>query len=59
MNKAWERALANTRLEYPDWQPDEEYMELVNKNINGELTTDQIIEILVNKYKRCDIDENS
>lgn len=51
MNRAWERALANTRLEYPDWQPDEEYMELVNKNISGELTTDQIIEILINKYK--------
>ena len=59
MNKAWETALAITRLEYPDWQPDEEYMKLVNKIINEELTTNQAIEILVNKYKRCNIDENS
>lgn len=51
MNKAWETALAITRLEYPDWQPDEEYMELVNKIINEELTTNQAIEILVNQYK--------
>ena len=51
MNKAWETALAITRLEYPDWQPDEEYMELVNKIINEELTTYQAIKILVNQYK--------
>lgn len=52
MNKAWKRALANIRLECPDWQPDEEIMELVNKVINKELTADQAVEILVNKYKR-------
>lgn len=51
MNKAWEKALANTKLEYPDWQPDEEYMELVNEVINDKITTNQAIEILVNKYK--------
>ncbi len=51
MNKAWERTLTNIRLEYPDWQPDDEYLELVNKVINEELTTDQAVEILVNKYK--------
>lgn len=51
MNKAWEKALSNTRLEYPDWQPDEEYMELVDKVINEEITTDQAIKILINKYK--------
>lgn len=49
--KAWEYALANTRLEYSDWQPDEEYMELIEKNIKGEMTTDEIIEILIKKYK--------
>ena len=59
MNKAWESALTNTKLEYPDWQPDEECMELVNKVINKELTADQAVEILVNKHKRCDINENS
>ena len=52
MNEAWERALAITKLEYPDWQPDNEYMGLVNKVIIEELTIDQAIEILVNKYKR-------
>lgn len=52
MNKAWEKALANTKLEYPDWQPSEEYMGLVNRVIIEELTIDQAIEILVNKYKR-------
>ena len=51
MNNAWQRTLANIRLEYPDWQPDEECTELVNKVINKELTTDQAVEILVNKYK--------
>jgi hypothetical protein len=51
MNKNWKSALANTRLEYPDWQPDEEYLELVNKIISGELTAEQVIRILIDKYK--------
>lgn len=54
MNKSWEKAFANTKLEYPDWQPDEEYMELVNKVIDGELTGEQAIKILIDKYKECD-----
>lgn len=49
--KAWERAFANTKLEFPDWQPDEEYMELVEKCIEGEITVNEIVEILVKKYK--------
>lgn len=51
MNKAWEKTLANTKLEYPDWQPDDEYMGLVNRVIIEEITIDQAIEILVNKHK--------
>lgn len=50
MNKSWEKALANIKLEYPDWQPDEEYLELVEEVINKEITTDQAIEILIKKY---------
>lgn len=52
MNKGWERALADTKLEYPDWQPDDEYMGLVNRVIIEEITIEQAIEILVNKHKR-------
>ena len=50
--KAWKRALANTKLEYPDWQPDKEYMELIEKNMKNEMSTEEIIEILIKKYKR-------
>lgn len=53
MNKeqAWERAFVNTKLEYLDWQPDEEYVELVGKVINEEITGEQAIQILIKKYK--------
>lgn len=47
--KAWEFAIGMNQIDR-EWKPDDEYMELVEKEINGEITTEQIIEILNKKY---------
>lgn len=33
-----------------NFEPDQEYRELINKQINGEITTEDIIKRIVNKY---------
>jgi len=49
--KAWECALANVRLEYPDWQPEKKYIQLVEKYIKGEMAIDEIIHLLIEKWE--------
>jgi hypothetical protein len=38
-----------------EYIPSDEMKELMNKNINGEITTDEIVKILVDKYKEKSI----
>lgn len=45
----WNYAINLNQLD-GEWIPDKEYMELVEKEINGEITTQGIIEILNKKY---------
>ena len=49
--KAWQRAFTNTKLEYPNWQPNEEYLELIKKCIKGGMTINDVESILIEKYK--------
>ena len=49
--KAWEKAFANVKLEYPDWQPDEEYFKLIEYIIQNDITIEHAIYLLTNKYK--------
>lgn len=49
--KAWECALTNTKIEFPDWQPEEEYLQLVEKYIKGEMVIDEIIRLLIEKWE--------
>jgi len=47
--KAWEFARNINQLD-GEWVPSDEYMELVEKQIHGEITTQDMIEILNKKY---------
>ncbi len=47
--RAWESAIALNQLD-GEWIPSDEYMELVEKEINGEITTQEMINILNKKY---------
>lgn len=47
--EAWEFAIGINQLD-GEWIPGAEYMDLVEKEINGEITTQEIREILNKKY---------
>lgn len=47
--RSWNYAININQLD-GEWIPDDEYKELIEKEINGEITTEQIIEILNKKY---------
>jgi len=48
---AWNNAIALNQIKSPDWQPDEEYLELIEREIHGEITIEEMLEILIKKYK--------
>lgn len=53
---AWDFAININQLD-GEWKPVEEYMELVEKEINGEITTEEMRNILNKKYSKkyeCD-----
>ena len=45
----WEYAIGLNQLD-GKWIPDEEFTKLIDKEINGEISTQEIIEILNKKY---------
>ena len=47
--KSWNNAIAINQVK-GDWIPDEEYLTLIEQDINGEITTEEIVKMLVNKY---------
>jgi len=47
--KNWEYAIGINQLD-GEWIPSKEYMELVEKQINGEITIQQMRDILNKKY---------
>lgn len=47
--KEWAGAIGLSQLD-GKWEPNQEYMDLVEREINGEITTTQMIEILKEKY---------
>ena len=47
--KSWNNAIAINQVK-GDWIPDEEYLTLIEQEINGEITTEEIVKMLVNKY---------
>jgi hypothetical protein len=47
--KAWEWGIGMNQLD-GEWIPSEELKELMEKEINGEITTEEIREILIKKY---------
>lgn len=47
--KNWKFAIDINQLD-GEWIPNKEYMELIEKEINGEITTQQMREILNKKY---------
>lgn len=46
---AWEEAINLNQID-GEWKPSDEYMKLVEKEINGEINTKQMREILNKKY---------
>ena len=48
-NKAWEYALGMIKVD--GLEPSEEYLELVEKEKKGEITTDDIRKVLDKKYR--------
>ncbi len=53
---AWDFAININQLD-GEWKPDKEYMDLIEKEINGEITTQEMINILNEKYSekyKCD-----
>jgi hypothetical protein len=48
--EAWDSALAIQKLD--GWEPDNEFKKLIEKDINGEISTEDIIKITINKYKK-------
>jgi hypothetical protein len=47
--KNWEDVIALNQLD-GEWIPSKVYMDLVEKEINGEITTEEMIKILIEKY---------
>lgn len=47
--KAWNNAIALNQINGP-WEPDAEFKELMEKEINGEITTQEMRERLIKKY---------
>jgi hypothetical protein len=47
--KAWENAININQID-GEWIPSKEYKELMEKEINGEITTKEMKEILNKKY---------
>lgn len=47
MHAAIEAAIGNTRLEYPDWEPDEDWLRLVNQAVEGTITFDEAVAELI------------
>ena len=47
--EAWNIALGIHKIN--NFEPDQEYKELINKQINGEITTEDIIKHTIAKYK--------
>lgn len=47
--QAWEDAINMSQIDV-HWEPDKEMKELIEKEINGEITTDEIVKFLVKKY---------
>lgn len=45
----WDTALGINKMD--NFKPDEEFKELIEKEINGEITTEDIIKLIVEKYK--------
>ncbi|MEG2609131.1 MAG: antitoxin VbhA family protein [Bacilli bacterium] len=45
----WDFALGLQKID--NFEPDEEYIELMKKEINGEITLDDMEEIVLSKYK--------
>jgi len=48
--KSWDFAININQLD-GEWIPDDEYKELIEKEINGEITIEQMREIFNKKYK--------
>jgi hypothetical protein len=48
--KHWNTAFAITKTGLPDGEPSELLLELVEKEKRGEITEDEIMEILINEY---------
>lgn len=49
--KAWDNAHGICNVEQK-FEPDEEFQELIDKEIRGEITTEDIIKMLTEKYKK-------
>lgn len=49
--RSWNFAIGLNQLD-GEWKPDDEYMELIEKEINGEITKQQIRKILNKKYTK-------
>ena len=51
--KDWEFGININQLDGA-WEPSKEFKELVEREIRGEITTDQMVAILVKKYTEID-----
>lgn len=47
--KSWESSIALNQLDRK-WIPSEEFKDLMQKEINGEITTEEMIKNLIQKY---------
>lgn len=46
----WDIALGIHKIN--NFEPDEEFKELIEKEVNGEISTEDIIKLTVDKYKK-------
>lgn len=49
--KLWKEAIALNQIDC-EWIPSKEYMDLVEKEINGEITIEEMKDILIKKHTR-------
>lgn len=49
-SERWEFALGLQKID--NFEPDEEYLKLIQKEINGEITLAEMSEIILEKYKK-------
>lgn len=54
--ECWDFALGVQKID--DYEPSEEYLALIQREINGEISTKEMIEILNRKYKAYEVKEN-